>query len=70
MNIVPIKRPPSDLAAVLRDMADRVDAGAITEMLVVRVENGSYEFMYGASLADSIVMASLLLHSCVERMKR
>lgn len=68
--LVAIKKPPSDLAGHLRAMADKADAGELTEVAIGYVLNGSYEFTYGASLAQCIVLSSILHQNCVDRMRR
>ncbi len=60
-------RLPSDAAAQLRKIADSIDAGETTELCAAMVTNGSYEFLFVSSLTDSLVLASLLQHRCVER---
>lgn len=63
-------RPPSDLSKRLRELADAVDRNEIVELVAAYVQDGNYEFLYGASLVDSIIMSTLLQNSCVNRMKR
>jgi len=63
-------RAPSDLADKLRALADEVDRGHITDFVSVSVENGRYSFLYGASLAESLIMANLLLCECQDRMRK
>jgi hypothetical protein len=70
VNLVQLKKPPSNLAATLRAMADDVDAGRMRDMVAVRVHEGSYEFIYAASLHDCLVMASMLQQNCIDRMRR
>ena len=70
MNIIMMKRPPSDLAARLRKMADDIDAGLLTDIVIASVTSGNYEFTYGASLLDCLVMSDLLHQSCIDRMRR
>ena len=70
MEIVALKRPPSDLAARLRELADQADAGRLTEDVIAYVSDECYEFTYGASLSQCVVMASLLHQNCVDRMRR
>jgi hypothetical protein len=70
MNVVEIKKAPSGLAHSLRELADKVDAGAVTDVVLARVEHGNYEFLYAASLASCVVMAALLQQSCIDRMRR
>lgn len=69
MNIVALKKATGDLSAILREMADQVDAGTVTDMVIASVHDGNYEFTYAASFADCVVMSSLLHTNCIERMR-
>lgn len=69
MNIVAIKKPPSDLAEHLRAMADKADAGELTEVAIGYVLNGNYEFTYGASLSQCVLLSALLHRNCIDRMR-
>lgn len=64
------KKAPSDLSAELRALADAVDRGEILDMIGAYTQNGSYCFLYGASLIDGIVMSSMLQANCLNRMRR
>lgn len=50
-------------------MADRVDAGEITDVVIGYVMNGNYEFTYGASISECIVISTLLQQNCIDRMR-
>ena len=69
MEIVALKRPPSDLAARLRELADQADAGRLTEAVIACVSDGSYEFTYGASISSCLVLSSLPHQNCLDRMR-
>ena len=69
MNIVSIKKPPSDLATVLRGMADQVDKGELTDFVGVACINEVHEFYYGSSANLCLVMATLLLQKCIDQMR-
>lgn len=72
MNIVPLvqpRKPASDLSQRLRELADLVDSGDVTDVILARVQGGSYEFLYAASLVDALVMSTLLQSNCVNRMR-
>lgn len=65
------KRAPSDLAQTLRELADRVDRDEITEMIAIYVGGeGDYEFMWGASLFNSVGMSAMLHDDALRRMRR
>lgn len=60
---------PSDFAGVLRDLADAVERGEVAQCAVACVRGGAFEFLLPSSLHDSLVLAALLHHRCVERFK-
>ena len=62
-------RPPSDLSKGLRELADLVDRGIVTEFVGAYCENGHYAFWYGASLHSCVVLSTLLQQNCVDRMR-
>jgi hypothetical protein len=51
-------------------MADQAEAGELTGFVGASVVQDNYEFVYSASLHDSIVMSSLLQQNCIDRMRR
>ena len=65
--VLALIRPPSDLAERLRELADQVDAGRLTDAIVAYVSDGNYDFIYGASLHQCIVLSSLLNQNCIDR---
>jgi hypothetical protein len=69
MNIVALKKPPSDLADELRKMADLADAGELTDLVCAYVCNGERCFTYGASLHECLLGAVLLQQNCIDRMR-
>ena len=69
MEIVALKRPPSDLAAHLREMADLADEGRLTEAVIAYTADGCYSFTYGASLSQCLVLSILLHQNCIDRMR-
>lgn len=54
------KQAPSDLAQRLRDLADAVDRGECVELVACYVQDDEYQFLYGASMMNSIGMAAML----------
>lgn len=70
MSIVALKKPPSDLSDVLRKIADQADAGEVTDLIVAYHLNGNREFIYGTSLNDSLILATLLQQNCIDRMRK
>jgi len=61
---------PPDLSARLREMADDVEAGRVTAMIVGYVFDGSYEFLWPSSLADSLTISTLAQASALDRFRR
>jgi len=49
-----------DFSAVLRELADAVDAGEIGGACVIVVRNGEYELHFPSSLSESLIMSTLL----------
>lgn len=60
---------PPDLPARLRRMADDVEAGLVTAMVVAYVYEGRYEFLWPSSRADSVLLTALAHASALERMR-
>lgn len=69
-RLVQIRRPPNDLAATLRGLADQAESGEITGAVVACIANGNYEFVYASSLSDGIVLSAMLHQNCIDRMRR
>lgn len=63
------KRAPEDLAQRLRELADEVDEGKITGMVVAYVHEDQYQFMFGASLSEAIVLTTLMQQTNIDRMR-
>ena len=63
------KQAPEDLSQRLRELADEVDKGYITGMVVAYVGDGEYSFVFGTSLSESIVLSTLLKQSSIDRMR-
>lgn len=68
-KIVALKRPPSDLAAHLRAMADAADRGDITDLVMCYVECEEYEFRMGTSRINAVAMATMLQSEAVRAMR-
>ena len=69
MNIVRLKRPPSDLADTLRRLAEQAESGDLTDMVIACIANSGYEFVYASSLSDGIVLSTMLQQNCIDRMR-
>lgn len=69
MNLVKLKSAPNDLSAILRDLADRVDSGSITGMVIAHTEDDNYHFHYSANKNDCLIMATFLHQNCIDRLR-
>jgi hypothetical protein len=69
LNVVAIKKPPSDMAKWFRDMADKIDSGIVNDAVVAYTQQGEYEFMFGASKLDAVSLSTLLQTTAVDRMR-
>jgi hypothetical protein len=63
------KRAPSGLADDLRKLADQVDAGAVTEAAIVFSDDKHYQYIWGASKAQSVLLATLLQARAIRNME-
>jgi hypothetical protein len=64
------KQVPDDLSKRLREMADEVDKGYITGMIVAYIGDGDYSFIFGTSLSESILLAALMQQESIDRMRK
>lgn len=69
-KLVPIKSPPSDLAPILREMADLAEKGVLTDFVGMYVAADEFVPVFAASQLMSISMAAMLQDSALERFKR
>lgn len=69
-NLVKLTLPnplPADLPEKLRDLANRVEAGTITEMTVCYLEGGYYNYLWPSSLTNSLIMTTLAQAAALDR---
>lgn len=69
-NVRPLASPPklpADTSAHLRALADRVDRGEVTALVIAMVDGGSYEFLMPSPLSKSLELATLLQHRCINK---
>jgi hypothetical protein len=64
------KQVPDDLSQRLRELADEVDKGYITGMVIAYTGDGEYSFMFGTSLSESILLAALMQQESIDRMRK
>ncbi len=72
-NVFAVKPPsrlPADCAKVLREIADRMDRGEVTEFVAAMVSSEYYEFVYPSSPSDSLLLSTLLQAQCLDKMRR
>lgn len=62
-------RVPDDMPGILRDLAKNIEDGVVTGIVVACHKDGNFEFYYGTSLSDSIVLSNMMAHRAYERMK-
>lgn len=60
---------PDDLPEILRSLANEVESGAITDMVIGYVANGDYKFLWPSSLVDSLVLCDLAHSMALDRMQ-
>ena len=74
MNKITALKPPPllppDLPGRLRQMAEDVEEGRVTAMVVGYVCDGCYEFLWPSSLTDSLTIATLAQASALDRLRR
>ncbi len=63
------KQAPSDLSQRLREMADEVDNGQITGVIMGYVYEGDYNFLWGTSLSEAVVLAAMLQQLSIDHMR-
>lgn len=71
LNVVMNPALPPDLPGVLRQLADDVEAGKVTEMIVgyVQGDTGTYKFLWPSSTLDSLTLTTLAHAEAVDRMR-
>lgn len=67
---VPKPALPSDTPAALRRLAEDIEAGTVTELVVAYVQDGDYCFLWPSTLIDSITLTTLAQSAAVDRMRR
>ena len=60
-------KAPATLAADLRRIADQVERDEVTALVAAMVRGNEYEFVYGASVRDSLELSTLLQYRCLRR---
>ena len=63
------KQAPTDLPQRLRELAEAADAGHVESAIVGYVYDGNYNFLWGASLSESIILAAMLQQTSIDNMK-
>lgn len=59
----------SDLAKCLRDVADAVERGEVTELVMAFIHGDNYVFEYCAPFSGGVVLATMLQANCLDRMR-
>ncbi len=63
------KQAPSDLSQRLREMADEVDSGQITGVIVGYVYEGDYNFLWGTNLGEAVILSAMLQQLSIDNMR-
>lgn len=63
------KRAPDGLASDLRALADAVDRGDVKELVACFVQNNEFNYLWAASLYDSLALSDLLHAQALHRMR-
>ena len=63
------KHAPDDLADELRELADAVDSGDISGMIIAYVRKGEYLFTFATSLSEAVLLAALMQQQSIDRMR-
>jgi hypothetical protein len=73
MNNVVLLNPksplPDDLPSVLRQLADDVESGAVTAMVVGYKEDDTYKFLWPSTLESSLIISALANDRAIERFR-
>ncbi len=70
MNIVrlpPRSSMPSDTADLLREIADRIDAGEVSNLVAAYVDVGGYQILMASTPQDGLVLSTLLHRRCTDK---
>ena len=70
MNVIDMRRPQADLATRLRELVVLAETGEMTELVVGYSTADIYNFVYGLSPANCVVLSSMLHQGCVDRMRK
>lgn len=62
-------KAPADLSKVLRELADAVDRGEITDLIAAYIQNDEYLFTYATSMKTAVVLSAMLQDQSLHRMK-
>lgn len=63
------RQAPLDLAQRLRELADSVEAGDTSAAIIGYICDGEYRFLWGASLLDSMTLATLMQQTSIDNMR-
>jgi hypothetical protein len=69
-KLAPLPALPPDLPGRLRQLADDVEAGRVTAMVVAYVCDDCYEFLWPSSLTESLTITTLAQASALDRLRR
>lgn len=70
VQLKPAPALPADLPATLRRLADDVEAGKVTAMVVGYVCDDTYQFLWPSSLTDSMTITTLMQACALDRFRQ
>ena len=62
-------RMPDDMPGLLRELADHIESGRITAMVVGFCRDDCYEFLWPSSIVDSFLISSMLQASALDKLR-
>lgn len=64
------KQAPDGLASDLRELADAVDRGELNELIGCYILDGEFNYLWAASLGQSVLLSDLLHAQAISRMRQ
>ena len=72
MNLVKVEfgqKAPDGLVHDLRKLADQVEAGVVVEAVIAFTDKEHYQYIWGASKAQSVLLSTLLQARAIANMR-
>jgi hypothetical protein len=58
---------PSDMPMHLNQLLTDIESGAVSGLLIASVKNGCFEFVFGTSIHEALILSSLLHSRCLSK---